>query len=89
MRMDIGVNRVLINNSKIRKLEAKAITVEDFTIIAQTVLAKLRVARFNVEPAIIRAKKGITPEFIGDPLESFKDLYGINCADELQAIGDG
>jgi hypothetical protein len=89
MRMDIGVNRVLINYSKIWKLGAKAISVEDFTIIAQTILAKLRIARFNVEPAIIRAKKGVSPEFVGDPLESLKDLYGINCADELQAIGDG
>ena len=78
MRMDIGVNRVLINNSKIWKLGAKAISVEDFTIIAQTVLAKLRVARFNVQPAVIRAKKGKSPEFVGDPLESFKDLYSIN-----------
>jgi len=55
MRMDIGVNRVLINNTKIRKLGAKAISVEDFNIVAQTVLAELRIARFNVQPAIIRA----------------------------------
>jgi hypothetical protein len=89
MWMDIGVNRVPINNSKIWKLGAKAISVEDFSIIAQTVLAKLRVARFNVQPAIIRAKEGKSPKFIGDPLESIKDLYGINYADELQAIGDG
>jgi len=87
--MDIGVNRVLINNSKIRKLGAKAISVEDLTIIAQTILAKLRIARFNVEPAIIRAKKGVSPEFVGDSLESFKDLYSINYAYELEAIGDG
>jgi hypothetical protein len=72
--MDIGVNRVLINNSKIRKLGAKAISVEDFTIIAQTILAKVRIARFNVEPAIIRAKKGVSPEFVGYPLESLKDF---------------
>jgi hypothetical protein len=89
MRMDIGVNRVLINNSQKRKLGAKAISVEDFTIIAQTVLTKLRIARFNVEPAVIRSKKGKIPKLVGDPLEGFKDLYGINCADELQAIGDG
>ena len=48
MWMDIGVNRVLINNSKIWKLGAKAIPIEDFTVIAQTVLAKVRVSRFNV-----------------------------------------
>jgi hypothetical protein len=72
--MDIGVNRILINNSKIWKLGAKAISVEDFTIIARTVLTKFRVARFNVQPAIIRAKKGVAPEFVGDPLEGFKDL---------------
>jgi hypothetical protein len=89
MWMDIGVNRVLINNSKIWKLGAKAISVEDFTIIAQTVHTKFGVARFNVQPAIIDAKEGITPKLVGDPLESFKELYGINCADELQAIGDG
>ena len=88
MRMDIRVNRVLINNSKIRKLGAKVISVEDFTVINQTVLAKLRVARFNVEPAVISAKESKTPELIGDPPEGFKDLYGINCEDELQAIGD-
>ncbi len=34
MRVDIGINRVLINNSKIWKLGAKAISVEDFTFIA-------------------------------------------------------
>ena len=89
MWMDIGVNRVLINNSQIRKLGSKAITIEDFTIIAQTVLTKVRIARFNVQPAIIRPKEGKTPKLVGDPLESFKDLYGINYADELQAIGDG
>ncbi len=89
MRMDIGINRVLINNSKIRKLVAKAISVEDFTIIAQTVLTKFRIARFNVQPAIISAKESKSPKFLRDPLESLKDLYGINCADELQAIGDG
>ena len=89
MWMDIGVNRVLINNSQIRKLVAKAISVEDFTFIAQTVLAKLRVARFNVQPAVISAKESKTPKLVGDPLEGFKDLEGINCADELQAIGDG
>jgi hypothetical protein len=87
--MDIGVNRVLVNNSQIWKLGAKAISVEDFTVIAQTVLAKLRMARFNVQPAVISAKESKTPKFLGDSLEGFKDLYGINCADELQAIGDG
>jgi hypothetical protein len=89
MRMDIGINRVLINNSKIRKLRAKAITIEDFTIIAQTVLTKLRIARFNVQPAVISAKESKTPKLVGDPLEGFKDVYDIKCADELQAIGDG
>ena len=89
MRMDIGVNRVLINNSQIRKLGAKAITIKDFTVIAQTVLTKVRIARLNVQPAIISAKEGKPSKFFGDPLESFKDLYGINCADELQAVGDG
>jgi hypothetical protein len=89
MRMDIGVNRVLINNSKIRKLRAKAISVEDIAIIAQTILAKLRIARFNVQPAIIRTKEGKSPKFIGNPLESLKELYDINYADELQATGDG
>jgi hypothetical protein len=89
MRMDIGVNRILINNSKIRKLAAKAISVEDFTIVAQTVLAKLRVVRFYVQPAVIRPKESKSPKFVGDTLESFKDRYGINCADELQAVGDG
>jgi hypothetical protein len=88
MRMDIGVNRVLINNSKILKLEAKAITIEDFTIIAQTVLTKVWVSRFNIQPAIIDAKEGKPPKFFGDPLDGFKDLESINCADELQAIGD-
>jgi hypothetical protein len=72
--MDIGVNRVLINNSKIRKLRTKAITIEDFTVIAQTVLAKLRIARFNVQPAIISTKESKTPKFLGDPLESLKEL---------------
>jgi hypothetical protein len=86
--MDIGVNRVLINNSQIWKFGAKAISVEDFTIIAQTVLAKLRVARFKVQPAVISAKESKTPKFLGDPLEGFKDLYGINYADELQVTGD-
>jgi hypothetical protein len=83
MRMDIGVNRVLINNSQIRKLGAKAISVEDLTVIAQTVLAKLRVARFDVQPAVIRAKKGVAPEFVGDPLESLEGIESINCADEM------
>jgi hypothetical protein len=89
MWMDIGVNRVLINNSKIRKLETKAISEEDFTIVAQTVLAKFGIARFNVQPAVISAKESKTPKFLGDPLESLKDLYSINYAYELQAIGDG
>jgi hypothetical protein len=89
MWMDIGVNRVLINNSKIWKLGAKAISVEDFTVIAQTVLTKFGVARFNVQPAIISAKEGKTPKFVWDSLEGLKDIDGVNCADELQAIGDG
>jgi hypothetical protein len=89
MRMDIGVNCVLVNNSKIRKLRAKAISVENFTIIAQTVLTKPRVARFNVQPAVISAKESKSPKYLGDPLKGFKNLYGINYADELQAIGDG
>jgi hypothetical protein len=89
MRVNIGVNRVLINNSQIWKLGAKAILVEDFPVIAQTVLAKFRVARFNVEPAIISAKEGKLFKLVGDPFEGFKDLQSINCAYELQAIGDG
>ena len=89
MRMDIGVNRVLINNSQIRKLIAKAISVEDFTIVARTVLTKFRIARFNVEPTVIRTKEGKSAKFVGDPLESLKDIYGINCVNELQAIGNG
>jgi hypothetical protein len=89
MWMDIGVNHVLINNSQIWKLGSKAISIEDFTIISQTVLTKFRIARFNVQPAVISTKEGITPELVGDPLESLKDLESINCADELQAIGDG
>jgi hypothetical protein len=74
MRMNIWVNRVLTNNSQIWKLEAKAISVQDFTTVAQTALAKLRVARFNVQPASVSAKEGKSPEFVGDPLEGFKDL---------------
>jgi hypothetical protein len=72
--MDVGVNRILINNSQIWKLGAKAISVEDFTVIAQTVPAKFGVARFNVQPAVIRAKESKTPKFLGDPLEGFKDF---------------